>query len=124
MAGGELAQLQQELMRQLAESPELLEQLSRQRPTLKQDLEQWAQHWDSGPAPGTEAFKQDFSTWVSLQDDVQLALEEFEVSRSRELTELETDDRLHIGRNEQMPEEYRRLVEQYYRSLATSRVRP
>ena len=124
MAGGELAQLQQELMRQLAESPELLEQLSRQRPTLKQDLEQWAQHWDSGPAPGTEAFKQDFSTWVSLQDDVQLALEEFEVSRSRELTELETDDRLHIGRNEQIPEEYRRLVEQYYRSLATSRARP
>jgi hypothetical protein len=124
MAGGELAQLQQELMRQLAESPELLEQLSRQRPTLKQDLEQWAQHWDSGPSPGTEAFKQDFSTWVSLRDDVQLALEEFEVARSQELTELETDDRLNIGRNEQMPEEYRRLVEQYYRSLATSRVRP
>ena len=124
MAGGELAQLQQELIRQLAESPELMEQLSRQRPTLKQDLEQWAQHWDSGPAPGTEAFKQDFSTWESLRDDVQLALEEFEVTRSQELTELETDDRLNVGRNERVPEKYRRLVEQYYRSLATSRVRP
>ena len=124
MAGGELAQLQQELIRQLAESPELMEQLSRQRPTLKQDLEQWAQHWESGPAPGTEAFKQDFSTWESLRDDVQLALEEFEVTRSQELTELETDDRLNVGRNERVPEKYRRLVEQYYRSLATSRVRP
>ena len=122
--GGELAELQRALMRQLAESPELLEQLSRERPTLKQDLERWAQQWVSGPAPGTEAFKQDFSAWESLRDDVELALEAFEALRSRELTEKETDDRLNVGPNERMPEEYRRLVEEYYRSLATDPDRP
>ena len=117
-AGAGLARLQEELMRQLAASPDLLEQLSRQRPTLTQDLEQWAQHWRSGPAPGTEAFKQDLSAWEDLRDDVRLALEEFEVVRSRDLTEEETGDRPNLGPNEQTPEEYRQLVEQYYRSLA------
>ena len=122
--GGELAELQRELMRQLAESPELLEQLSREHPNLEQDLARWAQHWISGPAPGTEAFKQDFGAWESLRDDVELALEEFEALRSRELTEQETDDRLNVGPNERMPEEYRRLVEEYYRLLATDPDRP
>ena len=116
--GGGLAELQEELMRQLRASPDLLEQLRRQRPTLAEDLERWAQHWRSGPAPGTEAFKQDLSAWENLRDDVWLVLEEFEVVRSRDLAEEETGGRLNLGPNEQTPEEYRRLVEQYYQSLS------
>ena len=104
--------------------PELLEQLSRQRPTLEQDLERWATHWQSGPAPGTEAFKQDYSAWESLRDDVELALEQFEVSRSGELAAEETGDRANVGPTEEIPEEYRRVVEEYYRSLASGPDRP
>ena len=123
-AGGGLAELQKDLARQLAESPELLAQLSRQRPTLEQDLERWATYWQSGPAPGTEAFKQDYSAWQSLRDDVELALEQFEASRSRELTAEETGDRANVGPTEEIPEEYRRVVEEYYRSLASGPDRP
>ena len=123
-AGGGLAELQKDLARQLAESRELLEQLSRQRPTLEEDLERWVAHWQSGPVPGTEAFKQDYSAWESLRDDVDLALEQFEASRSRALTVEETSDRLNVGPAEQIPEEYRHLVEEYYRSLASGPDRP
>ena len=72
-----------------------------------------------GPAPGTEAGKQDFSAWESLRDDLEVALEVFEAARSRDVREQEIGDHLTVGPSEQLPEEYRRLVERYYRSLAT-----
>ena len=117
--GGELAELQREMMRQIAESPDLLERLGRKRPTIQQDLERWAEHWQSGPAPGTEAFKQDFSAWESLRDDVQVAIEALEIEWSRALDAEETGARLRVGPNERMPEQYRALVEDYYRSLTS-----
>ena len=120
----ELAALQDRLMRQLAESPELLERLTRQRPNAEQDLEQWAQHWQTGAAPGTEGYKQDFAAWESLRDDLEVALEAYEASRLRDLRAEEIGDRLAVGSSEQMPEAYRRLVERYYRSLATQSQRP
>ena len=120
---GTLAELQQQLMRQLAETPGLLDELTRGRPTAERDLEQWAEHWQSGPAPGTEAFKQDLSTWQDLRDDLRVALEAYEATRSQELRNVETRDRLNVGPNDQIPGEYRRLVERYYRSLATPRGR-
>ena len=123
-ANSELAALQDRLMRQLAESPELLERLTRQRPNAEQDLEQWAQHWQTGAAPGTEGYKQDFAAWESLRDDLEVALEAYEASRSRDLRAEEIGDRLAVGSSEQMPEAYRRLVERYYRSLATQSQRP
>ena len=121
---GRLAALQQQLMRQLSESPELLEEFERGRPGAQRDLEQWSQHWQSDPAPGTEAFKQDLSTWKSLQDDLQVALEMYKETRMRELRSEEIADRLSVGPSERMPEAYRRLVEQYYRSIATESLRP
>ena len=120
----ELARLQERLMRQLAESTQLLEQLRRQRPEAEQDLERWAQQWQSGPAPGTEAAKQDFSAWESLRDDLLVALEAFEALRSRDLREEEIGDRLTVGPSDQTPDAYRRLVERYYQSLATESERP
>ena len=120
----ELVTLQERLMRQLAESTQLLEQLRRQRPGVEQDLEEWAQQWQSGPAPGTEAAKQDFSAWEILRDDLQVALEAFEASRARDLREEVIGDRLTVGPSEQMPDAYRRLVERYYQSLATQPERP
>ena len=37
---------------------------------VEQELKQWVQQWQSGPASGTEAAKQDFSAWESLRDDL------------------------------------------------------
>jgi hypothetical protein len=116
---GELARLQEEFLRQLQETPELVEQLRQQNPAIRQNLEDWAKQWMVTSAPGTEAFKQDFSSWASLLRDIRLAIEQFEASRARQLTERETQDRVNAGSDERLPEQYRQLVEKYYQSLAT-----
>ncbi len=102
----------------LGELADLLEQLGDGRPDLARDLERWARDWRSGAAPGTEAFKQDFSAWPALYGELRYVLEELEASRSRALAANEAADRLHVGPGAATPESYRRLVDRYYRSLA------
>jgi hypothetical protein len=72
-------------------------------------------------APGTEAFKQDFSKWDVLHKDVTLGLERLEASLSQKLLERALKDRLSGGAADAAPDAYRRAVEQYFRSLASSR---
>ena len=118
--GGEPGRLRREHFERLEQSRGLLDALRRQRPELDRDLEQWARHWQSVSAPGTEAFKQDFENWDSLRRNLESALQQFEAERSRELAAGEIRDRLSAGPEEPLPERYRRLVDQYYRSLATA----
>ena len=115
---GRIASLQAEFIQELREMPEMVDQLRRQNPSLHRRLTNPDEQWFSRSAPGTEAFKQDFARWEVLQRDVELALELFETSRSTELSEQETRDRLNTGPDGRMPEEYRRLVDKYYQSLA------
>ena len=118
--GRGLAELQEELVRGLSDSPALLERIRQRRPGLEDELEQW----QSRSSPGTEEFKLDYSVWESLRDDVAVALESFEASRSRDLTAEETYERLNIGPADQIPGQYRQLVEQYYKALASGAERP
>ena len=111
--------LRRDYVARLEESPGLLEELRRENPDLARDLDQWARHWQSVSAPGTEAFKQDFGHWDSLRRNLGNALQRFEVERSRELAADAYRDRLSAGPDDLLPERYRRLVDQYYRSLAT-----
>ena len=69
-------------------------------------------------APGTEAFKQDFSTWQTLHKDVTLGLERLEAALSQQLIERASRDRLRAGAPDNTPDEYQTVVEQYFRSLA------
>ena len=101
----------------LEQSRELLETLRRQSPELDRDLEQWAR---SVSAPGTEAYKQDFKNWDSLRRSLENALQLFEAEWSGARAASELRDRLSAGPQEPLPERYRRLVEQYYRALATA----
>jgi hypothetical protein len=71
-------------------------------------------------APGTEAFKQDFTRWDELRQDVAEALERLEASRSRLLSVEELRGRLSSGADESVPETYRALVEAYYKALAVA----
>ena len=99
----------------------VLEQLARARPDLRPDLEQWAQHWWSGAAPGNDPGRQDLSAWTSLYSELQVLLDEFEASRARALAGDAAGERPSLGANPSMPAPYRRMVDEYYRSLAERR---
>ena len=96
----------------------VLEALARARPDLRPDLEQWAQHWWSGSAPGTDPGLQDLSAWTSLYSELQVLLDEFEAARTRELGREAGDERPGLGPDDGAPAPYRRMVDEYYRSLA------
>ena len=96
----------------------VLEELARTRPDLRPDLEQWARHWWSGSAPGTDPGLQDLSAWTSLYSELQVLLDEFELSRTRELAGQGGDERPVVGSDNAAPAPYRRMVDEYYRSLA------
>jgi len=116
----EIADLQRQLAEQLRETRERVEALSRDNPELRGPAtpEQWQ---PSVSAPGTEAFKQDFARWESLKSNLLSALEKVERSLTTQLREQETRDRLNVGGADTVPDDYRALVERYYRSLAAPR---
>lgn len=115
---GELGRLQEEYARQLREAQQLSSELRRdnQEGLAGSTPETWER---SVSSPGTEGFKQDFSNWDVLRKDVALALERMEQSLAGQLREKEGRDRLNAGPDDQAPEEYRTLVEQYFQSLAS-----
>jgi hypothetical protein len=116
----EVGRLQRQLAGQLRETWERVEALSRDNPELRGPAtpEQWQ---PSVSAPGTEAFKQDFARWESLKASLLLALERVEHNLAAQLREQETRDRLNAGASDAVPDDYRAVVERYYRSLATPR---
>jgi hypothetical protein len=69
-------------------------------------------------APGTEAWKQDFAKWEELKKQMEVALEKAETSLASRLRDQESKDRLNAGATQAVPEQYRRLVDKYYRALA------
>jgi hypothetical protein len=70
-------------------------------------------------APGTEAWKQDFEKWDELKVQLAAALERAERSTLDQLRGQQSRDRLSAGATQSVPESYRRLVEKYYRALAS-----
>ncbi len=116
----EVADLQRQLAAQLRETRERVESLSRDNPELRGPAtpEQWQ---PSVSAPGTEAFKQDFARWESLKSNLLAALEKVERSLTTQLRDQETKDRLNAGASDAVPDDYRAMVEKYYRSLAAPR---
>ena len=114
----------QEAAAELAQRPELLRALGEANPGLVADLERWARQWRSRSAPGTDPARLDFSHWTVLRRDLITALQRFERDRARELSDRALRDRYAGEADEAVPERYRRLVEQYYRSLADPRAAP
>jgi hypothetical protein len=119
-SGGRLQELQRDLTQQLREAERLSEAIRRDHPGLRETNPD-ATWWRSFSAPGTEAFKQDFSRWELLKKNLLVALEEVEADLSDKLREQENKERLNAGGHSAVSEEYRGLVEQYYRSLASPR---
>jgi len=74
-------------------------------------------------APGTEGWKQDFAQWDELKVQLSAALENAENSAAARLRTQQTTDRLNAGVAQGVPEQYRGLVDQYYRALASQKER-
>jgi hypothetical protein len=69
-------------------------------------------------APGTQAFKQDFSKWETLHKDIALGLERLEAALSQRVVERAARERLRTGATDRVPDTYRSTVDRYYRALA------
>ncbi len=121
---GSTADPGQEAAADLAEHPGLLRAMGEADPRLRADLERWVRQWRSRSAPGTDAARLDHARWTSLRRDLVTALLRFERDRARELSERALRDRYSAGPDDAVPERYRRLVDQYYRSLAGPRADP
>ncbi|MBP6777695.1 MAG: hypothetical protein KA151_10625 [Piscinibacter sp.] len=117
---GEIARLQQQLADEMRQARAQVDALGRGAPDMRgpSTPEAWQ---PSVSAPGTEAFKQDFARWESLKRSLLLALEKVERGLTDELRQQASRDRLNAGASDAVPDDYRRLVDKYYRSLATPR---
>jgi len=117
---GEVARLQQQLADEMRQAREQVDALGRATSDMRgrSTPEAWQ---PSVSAPGTEAFKQDFARWESLKQSLLVALEKVERGLADELRQQESRDRLNAGASDAVPDDYRRLVDKYYRSLATPR---
>ncbi|MEE2636680.1 MAG: hypothetical protein VYE68_05530 [Acidobacteriota bacterium] len=115
------SRLQAEVLDPLEQQPGLLEALQRSSPELARHLERWAEEWRSVSASGTQASKLDYGEWVSLRRDLVSALQQFEAEQSSELASQALRDRYAAGIPDTVPEQYRVLVDEYYRALATTR---
>jgi hypothetical protein len=114
--GGEIQRADEE-GRQWQQARELIDELRREEGVGRNTPE--LNRFNPGlSAPGTEAWKQDFAKWEELKKQLQLALEKAETSIASQLREQESKDRLSAGATQAVPEQYRRLVDKYYRALA------
>jgi hypothetical protein len=115
---GRAEELQREVNERMRQAERLANEIRRETGMAANPEAEW---WRSFSAPGTEAFKQDFSRWESLKKNLLIALEGVETKVSDELRARENDQRLNAGGHETVSEAYRDLVEKYYRSLAAPR---
>ena len=109
--------MQQQYAERVREADRLRQELGGARQAGRQGTTPEGQEM-VGSAPGTEAFKQDFSRWELLHKDVTLGLERLEASLSQALLERAARDRLKAGGADRAPDEYERAVDAYFRSLA------
>ena len=71
-------------------------------------------------SPGTELFKLDMGNWVSLRRNLENALQQFEADRLQELAAEQLRDGVSAGSDGEFPSRYQRLVDRYFRSVATA----
>jgi hypothetical protein len=119
--GGDVEKRRDEYARELQRARDALARLQRgqSRDSLggaTPEHHEWSQ-----ADPGSEAFKQDYTGWESLREDVNLALERYETALSARLNEQAARDRLNAGGSDRVPDAYRRLIARYYEALARTR---
>ncbi|MEZ5288001.1 MAG: hypothetical protein R2712_25040 [Vicinamibacterales bacterium] len=116
-----LARLQRDAQSQMAEAQRLAGEMRQQNPEMRGGASTPEDWYPSLSAPGTEPFKQDFSRWESLKQNLLAAIERAETRLAGQLRERETRERLNAGGHQGVSETYREMVDRYYESLAVPR---
>ena len=117
---GDAARLRDDYNRRLQEARQLLDQVGRDNPEVKNGGIGFTFEGQGMvmSAPGTEPFKQDFAKWEQLRKQVTLALDRAESELSRKLQDRDTRDRLAAGVDDEPPAAYQHQVDDYFKSLA------
>jgi len=117
---GDAARLRDDYNRRLQEARELLSQVGRDNPEVKNGGIGFTFEGQGMvmSAPGTEPFKQDFAKWEQLRKQVTLALDRAESELSRKLQARDTRDRLAAAAADEPPAAYQQQVDDYFKSLA------
>ena len=113
-----LADLRREYLEQLRNAGELGQRLEQASPGTGRAMSTPIGQEMVNSAPGTEAFKQDFSKWESLHKEIALGLERLEAGLSQRVVERAARERLRTGATNRVPDAYRSTVDRYYRALA------
>jgi hypothetical protein len=113
-----LAELQREYLEQLRDAGELGARLEQASPGTGRAMSTPIEQQMVTSAPGTQAFKQDFSKWETLHKDIALGLERLEAALSQRVVERAARERLRTGATDRVPDTYRSTVDRYYRALA------
>jgi hypothetical protein len=113
-----LAELRREYLEELRNAGDLGQRLEQASPGTGRAMSTPVGQDMVSSAPGTEAFKQDFSKWESLHKEIALGLERLESALSQRVVERAARDRLRAGAADRVPDAYRTSVDRYYRALA------
>ena len=117
------SRLRDEYNRQLQETRKLLDEMRRDDTTLTPGGTGFTFEGQGMvlSAPGTEAFKQDFTKWEALRKQATQALDRAESSLSQRLQARQARDRLAAGVDDKAPAGYQQQVDSYFKALATQK---
>lgn len=116
--GRSAADLQEEMLRELREQPDLLEALRRENPGFARALTSLEGWTPSRSAPGTEAWKQDYARWEVLRQQMTVALDRHASSLGARLAARESRNRLDAGPDDRPADAWRRDIAEYFKELA------
>jgi hypothetical protein len=116
-ADPEVQRLRDQYQRELQRADEALRRLNNGDTTGMPGYTPEQQEF-SHSAPGTEAFKQDRSDWLTLRRNLDTALEKYEATVSARLAKTESKDRFNAGGSDRVPDAYSQLIARYFESLA------
>ena len=112
-----MQRLREQYQQELQRAQQALERLNSGEPRHGMGATPEEQQF-SRSAPGTEAFKQDRSSWETLRKNLDLALEKYEASASDRLSRTSSEQRFSAGGSDRVPEAYGQLIARYFESLA------
>jgi hypothetical protein len=121
--GSDLARLRDDYARQLKEAESLVDEMRREDPSYARGGGGFTFEGQGMTlsAPGTEAFKQDFSKWEEMRRQATSALDRAESALSKKLQAQLAKDRLAAGVEDKAPPEYQKQVDSYFKAIAAKK---